>query len=56
MIIIVVVGYCAEIVIEILVVHTLSASPGAGRKHRRRRCAAHSCHDEKKCGLISTKK
>jgi len=34
-----------EIVIEILVVDGSSASPGAGRKRRRRRSVAPSCHD-----------
>jgi len=51
---IVIVGYRAEIVIEILVVDRSSASPGAGRK-RRRRSAAPSCHDLKRRRVISMK-
>jgi len=52
--IIVIVGYRAGIVIEILVVDRSSASPGAGRK-RRRRSVAPSCHDIKRRRVISTK-
>jgi len=37
--IIVVVGYRAEIIIEILIVDTLSACPGAERTRRRRSAA-----------------
>jgi len=51
---IVIVMYRAEIVIEILVVDRSSASPGAGRK-RRRRSVAPSCHDLKRQQVISTK-
>jgi len=51
-----IVGYHAEIVLEILIVDRLSASPGAGRKRRRRRrSVAHSCHDIKTQQVISTK-
>jgi len=50
----VIVGYRAEIVVEILVVDRSSASPGAGRK-RKRRSAAPSCHDLKRRQVISTK-
>jgi len=52
--IIVNVGYRAEIVIEIVVVDRSAASPGAGRK-RRRRSAAPSCHDLKRRRVICTK-
>jgi hypothetical protein len=48
---IVIVGYLAEIVIEIFVVDRSSASPGAGRK-RKRRCAAPSCHELKRWRVI----
>jgi len=37
--------YSAKIIIEILLVDILFASPGAGRKRRRRRSAASLCHD-----------
>jgi len=46
--IIVNVGYRAQIVIEILIVDRLSASPSAVKKRRRRRSAAPSCHDLKR--------
>jgi hypothetical protein len=52
--IVVIVGYCAEIVIEILVVDRLSPSPGAGRK-RRKRSVVRSCRDLKRGRVISTK-
>jgi len=44
---IVIVRYRAEIVIEMLIVDKSSGYPGAGRK-RRRRSAATSCHDLKR--------
>jgi len=54
--IIVIVGYRAEIVIEILIVDRSSASPGAGRKRRKRSAGgAPSCHDLKRRRVISTK-
>jgi hypothetical protein len=52
--IIVIVRYRAEIVIEILFVDRLSASPGAARK-RRRRSVAPCCHDVKRRQVISMK-
>jgi len=52
--IIVIVGYRAEVVIEILIVDRSSASPGAGWK-RRRRSSAPCCHDLKRRRVISTK-
>jgi hypothetical protein len=52
--IIVIVRYCSEIVIEILVVDRLSASPGAGRK-RQRRSEVHFGPDLKRRRMISAK-
>jgi hypothetical protein len=43
--IIVIAWYHAEIVNEILIVDRSSAYLGAGKKRRRRRCAAPSCHN-----------
>jgi len=54
--IIVIVGYRAGIVIKILVMDRLSASPGAGWKRRKRRSAVASFHDLKKRQVISMKK
>jgi len=54
--IIVIVGNHAEMVIKILVVDRLPASPCPGRKRRRRRSAVPSCHDLKRWQVISTKK
>jgi len=48
-------GYHAEIILEILIVDTLSASPCAGRKRRRNRCVAPWCHDIKWWQVINTK-
>jgi len=47
-----VVGYRARIVIEILIVDRLSASPGVGMKTRRRRRVAPSHHDLKRRRVI----
>lgn len=43
--IIVIVGYCAEMLIVILVMDRSSASPGTGRNRRRRTRAAPLCYD-----------
>jgi hypothetical protein len=51
---IVIVGDCTAIVIEILVTDRLSVFPGAGRK-RRRRSEATSSHNLKRRQVISTK-
>jgi len=45
--IVVTVGYCAQMIIEILIMDMSPSSPGAGRKRRKRRSAASSCHDVK---------
>jgi hypothetical protein len=54
--IIVSIGYHAEILIEGPMMDRFSASPGAGRKRRRRRRATPSCHELKMQGVISTNK
>jgi len=48
-------GDGAEIIIRILVLDGSSASPGTGRKRRRRSVALYS-HDLKRWPLINTKK
>jgi len=53
--IILIVGYRAEIVLQILVVDRSLAAPGAGRRWRRRRSAAPSCDDSKRWQVKSTK-
>ena len=55
-IIILIVGYLAEIVIEIIVVDWLSASPGAGKMLNERRTVEPLCHDLKRRRVISTEK
>jgi len=52
--IVVIVGYCDDIVIEILIFDRSSASPGAGRQRRRRRSPAPLCHDLKTQRVISS--
>jgi len=54
--IIVIVLYCAEIVIETLILDRLSASPGARRKRTRWRSEVPWCHDLKRRQVISMKK
>jgi hypothetical protein len=54
--IIVIVRYWAEIVIEILIVDRYSLYQGAGRTRRRRRSVGHSQHDFKKGQVTSMKK
>jgi len=53
--IILIVGYHAEIVIEIIIVDRLSASSETGRERRRRRRVAPSCHDLKWQQVIGRK-
>jgi len=51
--IVVIVGYCAEIVIKILLLDRSSASLCAGRERRRSRSVAPLCHDFRKQRVTS---
>jgi len=50
----VIVGYSADIDIEIIIEDRLSTCPGAGRQRRRRRFVAPSCHNLKMRRVIIT--